>query len=317
VPNNRPAAVSLPPHFLASPDVERALRLKLPLVALESTVITHGMPQPQNLQLAREMEAAIRLQGVTPATIAVLDGRIHIGLVDEELVRLARAKSPLKVSRRDFATALFRRGNGGTTVAGTMFAAQRAGIQVFATGGIGGVHKEHPFDISADLRALAEIPMVVVCAGAKAILDLPATLEYLETSGVPVVGFQTDEFPAFYARESGLKVSVRLDSVEEIAEFSRAHWSLGLPSAVLVANPIPAGNALPKSALDPVIARASKEAQAGKVHGQALTPFLLQRINELTNQDSLRANLALLLNNARLAARIANSFSANRRRKEL
>lgn len=317
MPSNRAAADGLPPHFVASPDVERALRLKLPLVALESTVITHGLPQPQNLQLAREMEAAIRQQGVTPATIALLAGIVRIGLVDEELVRLARARSPLKVSRRDFATALFRGADGGTTVAGTLFAAQRAGIQVFATGGIGGVHKERPFDVSADLRALAEIPMVVVCAGAKAILDLPATLENLETNGVPVVGFQTDEFPAFYARESGLKVSVRLESADEIAEFARAHWSLGLSSAVLVANPIPAGDALHRSVLDPIIARASKEAQVGNVHGQALTPFLLQRINELTNQGSLRANLALLLNNARLAARIANSFSAGRRRKEI
>jgi pseudouridine-5'-phosphate glycosidase len=317
VQSNRQAAAALPASFLASPDVERALRLHLPVVALESTVITHGLPHPQNLQLARDMEAAVRQQGATPATVALLDGKIRLGLLDDELARLARAKSPLKVSQRDLAAAVFKKASGGTTVSATMHAAHRAAIRVFATGGIGGVHKEQPFDISADLGALAGIPMIVVCAGAKAILDLPATLEVLETTGVPVVGFQTDEFPAFYGRESGLGVSARLDSPEEIAAFAQAHWSLGFGSAVLVANPIPAGEALARSEVDPIIARAAREARDRHIHGQALTPFLLQRISELSHGSSLRANLALLLNNARLAARIAKAMAGNRRRKEI
>lgn len=289
----------------------------IPLVALESTVITHGLPFPQNLQLARDMETAIRREGVTPATIALLDGKIRIGLSDEELARLAQALSPLKVSLRDFATAILKKASGGTTVAGTMFAANNAGIRVFATGGIGGVHKESPFDISTDLRALAEIPMIVVCAGAKAILDLPATLEYLETVGVPVVGYQTDAFPEFYSRDGSLNVSVRLDNPREVVDFARAHWSLGIRSAVLVANPVPETEAIPKSELEPMIAKASKEAQSQKIHGQKLTPFLLNRISELTNGKSMQANLALLLNNAQLAAQIAKAMVSNLKRREL
>lgn len=288
-----------------------------PLVALESTVITHGLPFPQNLQLARDMETAIRREGVTPATIALLDGKIRIGLSDEELARLAQTLSPLKVSLRDFATAILKKASGGTTVAGTMFAANNAGIRVFATGGIGGVHKESPFDISTDLRALAEIPTLVVCAGAKAILDLPATLEYLETAGVPVVGYQTDAFPEFYSRDGSLNVSVRLDNPREVVDFARAHWSLGIRSAVLVANPVPETEAIPKSELEPMIAKASKEAQSQKIHGQKLTPFLLNRISELTNGKSMQANLALLLNNAQLAAQIAKAMVSNLKRREL
>ncbi|HEX2696153.1 MAG TPA: pseudouridine-5'-phosphate glycosidase, partial [Anaerolineales bacterium] len=294
-----------------------ALQANAPIVALESTVITHGLPHPQNIQLARDMEAAVRSEGATPATIAVLDGKIRVGLSDEELARLAEIGSPLKVSHRDFATAIVKKSAGGTTVAGTMLAAHQAGIRVFATGGIGGVHKENPFDVSTDLRALAETPMIVVCAGAKAILDLPATLEYLETVGVPVVGYQTDEFPAFYSRESGLNVSVRLDTPQEIAEFANVHWSLGLQSAVLVTNPVPAAEAIPRSQMEPAIAQASKEAQNQNIHGQALTPFLLNRIKELTDGKSLRTNLALLLNNARLAAQISNELTANSRQKAL
>jgi pseudouridine-5'-phosphate glycosidase len=216
------------PNFTIAPEIKIALDLGTPIVALESTVITHGLPHPQNLQLARDMEKNVRDAGATPATIALLDGMIHIGLSDEELVRLADSESTLKVSHRDFATAIVKKANGGTTVAGTMYAANMTGIKVFATGGVGGVHKESAFDISTDLRSLAEIPTIVVCAGAKAILDLPATLEYLETMGVPVVGYGTDEFPAFYSRESGLGVSVRLDSPKEIAEFAKAHWDLGM-----------------------------------------------------------------------------------------
>ena len=293
------------PNITLTPEIARALNFGTPVVALESTVITHGLPQPQNLELARDMEQQVRDNDATPATVALLDGEIRIGLSDEELVRLSESDSVLKVSHRDFATAILKKKNGGTTVAGTMFAAQLAGIKVFATGGIGGVHKESSFDMSTDLRALAEIPMIVVCAGAKAILDLPATLEYLETMGVPVVGYQTDEFPAFYSRESGLNVSVRLDSPKEIADFARAHWDLGMRSAVLVTNPVPETEAISQVEMEPMILQASAEAIEQGIHGQKLTPFLLGRISELTEGKSLRTNLALLLNNARLAARIA------------
>lgn len=293
------------PNITLSPEVARALNLSQSIVALESAVITHGLPHPQNLELARNMEKEIRHNGATPATIAILVGKIRIGLMDDELARLAQAESTLKVSRRDIATAIVKKANGGTTVAGTMFIVHKAGIKVFATGGIGGVHRETHFDISTDLQALADTPMIIVCAGAKAILDLPATLEYLETMSVPVVGYQTDEFPAFYSRESGLDVSVRLDSPEEIAAFARAHWSAGGRGAVLVTNPVPLTDAIPKSEMEPIIVKASAEALAKNIHGQAVTPFLLNRISELTQGRSLRTNLSLLLNNARLAAQIA------------
>jgi pseudouridine-5'-phosphate glycosidase len=298
--------------FTPSADIARAIKLSLPIVALESTVITHGLPHPENLYLARDMEAAVRDEGATPATVAILDGQVRVGLIDSEIEDLSKAKA-IKVSRRDVATALIKKSHGGTTVAGTMFIAQQAGIQVFATGGIGGVHRESPFDISADLQALADTPMIVVCAGAKAILDLPATLEYLETMSVPVVGFNTEDFPAFYSRESGLKVSVKLESPEEIAAFAQAHWGAGMKSAVLVTNPVPAPVAIPKSEMDPFIAQASAEAVEKNIRGQALTPFLLQRISELTGNRSMRVNLALLLNNARLAAQIARALTTRKR----
>ena len=300
-------------NLTLSPEIARALNFGTPIVALESTVITHGLPQPQNLELARDMEQQVRDNDATPATVALLDGEIRIGLSDEELVRLSESDSVLKVSHRDFATAIVKKKNGGTTVAGTMFAAYMAGIKVFATGGIGGVHKESAFDISTDLRALAETRMIVVCAGAKAILDLPATLEYLETMGVPVIGYQTDEFPAFYSRESGLGVSARLDSPKEIADFAQAHWNLGMRSAVLVTNPVPEMQAISKSKMEPMILKASAEAIEQGIHGQALTPFLLSRISELTEGKSLRTNLALLLNNARLAALIAGEMTAKKK----
>jgi pseudouridine-5'-phosphate glycosidase len=301
------------PNLTISPEIARALNFGTPVVALESTVITHGLPQPQNLELARDMEQQVRDNDATPATVALLDGEIRIGLSDEELIRLSESESTLKVSHRDFATAIVKKKNGGTTVAGTMFAAQLAGIKVFATGGIGGVHKESAFDISTDLRALAEIPMIVVCAGAKAILDLPATLEYLETMGVPVVGYQTDEFPAFYSRESGLGVSARLDSPEEVAAFAQAHWKLGMRSAILVTNPVPETESISKSEMEPMILKASAEAIKQGIHGQALTPFLLSSISELTEGKSLRTNLALLLNNARLAALIAGEMTTKKK----
>ncbi len=306
-----------PSFFTFSPEVRQALRERQPVVALESTVLTHGLPHPENLHLAREMEDEVRRQGALPATIAVLEGAAYIGLDEAALERLVAAPQPRKISRRDLAAAIVQKATGGTTVAGTMHIAHRVGIHVFATGGIGGVHRESPFDISADLHALADTPMVVVCAGAKAILDLPATLETLETMSVPVIGYRTDEFPAFYSRESGLGVSARLESAEEIAAFARLHWEAGARSAVLVVNPIPMTESISRSEIEPVIAQASRQAVEEGVHSQALTPFLLQRVNELTAGRALRANLALLRNNARLAARIARALHASKRRREV
>ena len=301
--------------IIRSNEVKRAMGISLSVVALESTVLTHGLPRPENLQLAYDMERAIREEGATPATVAFLDGDLHIGLSEGEIERLAKETAVYKVGPRDFATVIAQEASGGTTVAGTMFACKHANIRVFATGGIGGVHRESEYDISADLQALATIPMIVVCAGAKAILDLPATLEYLETMSVPVVGYGTDDFPAFFSRESGLEVSIRLDTPQQIVELARAHWSTGMQSAILVTNPVPSAEAIPKSEMDPIIERASKEAQEKKIHGKELTPFLLQRINELTKGRSMRANLALLLNNARLAAQIAHAWRTAEKRR--
>jgi pseudouridine-5'-phosphate glycosidase len=304
-----------PSNFTISHEITRALGLSLPVVALESTVVTHGLPRPQNLSLARDMESSVREEGAVPATIGVLKGRVRVGMSEADLDELASDPKPRKVSLRDFASAAVKKENGGTTVAGTMFVAQQAGIKVFATGGIGGVHRESAFDVSTDLQALASIPMIVVCAGAKAILDLPATLEYLETMAVPVVGYQTEAFPAFYSRDSELKVGVKLETPEEIVRLAKAHWDLGLHSAVLVAQPVPAGDEIPKSEMDYFIIKASQEATDKKIHGQELTPFLLQRISELTDGRSVRTNLSLLLNNARLAAQIAKSLAVTQRRK--
>lgn len=307
----------LPFNFNVSHEINRALDLSLPIVALESTVVTHGLPRPQNLSLAHDMEAAVRDEGAVPATVGVLKGIVRIGLSEADLDDLANDPKPRKISQRDFAIAAVKLENGGTTVAGTMFAAHQAGIKVFATGGIGGVHKESAFDVSTDLQALASIPMIVVCAGAKAILDLPATLEYLETMAVPVVGYQTDTFPAFYSRNSGLKASVKLDTVEEIVRLAQAHWDMGMRSAVLVTQPVPAADEIPKSEMDFFILQASQDAIKKEKRGQELTPFLLQRINELTEGRSLRANLALLLNNARLAAQIARARALIQRRRNI
>lgn len=289
-------------------EVKEGLHSGKPIVALESTVLTHGLPRPQNLQLARDMEQAVRGAGAIPVTIGFLDGKLRVGLSDAELERLAKEDQVYKVGPRDFATVITKKACGGTTVAGTMLACKHTSIRVFATGGIGGVHRDAPFDISADLQALASIPMIVVCAGAKAILDLPATLEYLETTSVPVVGFGTDEFPAFYSRESGLDVSLRLDTLQEVVQFARAHWGAGLQSAVLVTNPVPKAEAIPMSEMEPYIEQANREARAQGIHGQAVTPFLLSRLNELTAGRSMRANLSLLLNNARLAAQISSAL---------
>ncbi len=286
-------------------EVRKAIAERAPVVALESTVITHGLPYPQNLQLAQDMEAEVRQQGALPATVGVVDGRVYVGLEAGQLATLAQGKDLVKVSVRDFGPAMAKGLSGGTTVAGTLLAAHLAGLRIFATGGIGGVHRQAPFDVSTDLVQLARTPLVVVCAGAKAILDLPATLEVLETYGVPVIGYQTDEFPAFYSRGSGMPVSARVDTPEEAARVAQAHWSLGLSSAVLVCVPPPAEDALPAGQVQGAIDQALAEAQEGHIHGQQVTPFLLRRVSELTRGSSLRANLALLKNNARLAGQIA------------
>lgn len=309
--------MSISESFIRSSDVKRAASIPLPIVALESTVITHGLPQPQNLQLAQAMEQAVRENGATPATIAFLDGSVHVGLNSIELERLASERDVYKVGPRDFARMIVNAASGGTTVAGTMLACKHANLKVFATGGIGGVHRQAPFDISADLQALATIPMIVVCAGAKAILDLPATLEYLETMSVPVVGYGTDEFPAFYSRSSGLDVSVTLETPQDIVSFATAHWATGLQSAVLVANPIPSADAIPMSEMEPYIEKAIQAANTKKIHGKKVTPFLLEYVSELTKGRSMQANLSLLLNNARLAAQIAVALRVADKRRQV
>ncbi len=283
-----------------------------PLVALESTIITHGMPFPQNLETARRVEAAVRDGGAVPATIAVLDGTLHIGLDPERLETLAKTPDALKLSRADMAVAMARGQTGATTVAATMIAARAAGIGVFATGGIGGVHRgaELSFDISADLQELAQTPVTVVAAGAKAILDLPKTLEVLETLGVPVLCYRSDAFPAFWMTDSGLPAPVRVESAAEIARAHAMRAALGLPGGQLVANPIPEADALPAELILPVIDAALAEAAAQGIAAKAVTPFLLARIFEATGGRSLTANIALVLNNARLAAAIACELGA-------
>ena len=303
--------MTLPPLPLVfSPEVAQARAGKVPLVALESTIITHGMPYPQNLDTARSVEAAVRDAGAVPATIAVMEGRIHIGLSDPLLDKLARTPEAMKLSRADLAACLASGQTGETTVAATMICAHLAGIQVFATGGIGGVHRgaETSFDISADLRELSLSPVTVVAAGAKAILDLPKTLEVLETLGVPVIAFRQDAFPAFWSRESGLKSPLRMDSAREIAQAHRLRAGLGLPGGQLVANPIPPEAEIARSEIDPAIETALAEAAAQGISAKAVTPFLLQRIFEITGGRSLASNIALVLANARLAAEIAREL---------
>lgn len=279
-----------------------------PLLALESTVIAHGLPYPQNLQTARELESIARSHGVEPRTIAILQGQIKIGLNDAELSHLAQAQDVLKLARRDIAIALARQRDGATTVSATMFLAHRAGIRVFATGGIGGVHRariQPAWDVSADLLELAQTPVAVVCAGAKAILDLPATLEFLETHGVPVFGFQTDEFPAFYSRASGLHVQARVDSPAEAAQMIKAYWEMGNSSGVLVCVPIPEKDEIPRENIEPFVGKALADAQDEQVTGSTVTPFLLRRLADLTQEKSVRANVALLKNNVAVASEIA------------
>lgn len=296
-----------------SPEVSAALTEGHPVVALESTIITHGMPYPQNLEMAREVEEVIRAAGATPATIAVMGGQMHIGLTDASLEALARTPSDqaMKLSRADLAVCLATGRTGATTVAATMICARLAGIRVFATGGIGGVHRgaENSFDISADLQELAQTPVTVVAAGAKAILDLPKTWEVLETLGVPVIAYRQDELPAFWSRASGISAPLRMDSPAEIAASAVMRARLGLNGGQLVANPIPAEAEIPRDEIMPVIEQALSEAEARGIAAKSVTPFLLQRIFELTDGRSLQSNIALVMNNARLAASIASAMS--------
>lgn len=294
-----------------TPAVAEAIQRRRPVVALESTIISHGMPYPENLATARRVEAAVREAGAVPATIAVLDGRIRIGLNDDDLERLAREPGVMKLSRRDLPVALATGVAGSTTVSATMIAARLAGIPVFATGGIGGVHRgaESSFDISADLEELARTDVCVVCSGAKSILDLPKTLEYLETRGVPVLGFGTGDFPAFYTRTSGLPVSHRCASAEEVARIMHIKWRLGLGGGIVLANPVPEAEAADPAAMDAAIAAALGEAARRAVQGKDVTPFLLARVAELTGGHSLKANIALICDNARVAAMVAVAYS--------
>lgn len=297
-------------NFLSfSEEVREALEAHRPLVALESTVIAHGLPYPANLEVAQAMEAAIRLEGAVPATIALREGRIMLGLSASEIEQLATAQHVLKVSRRDLAVALATRRLGATTVAGTMLCASLAGIRFFATGGIGGVHRgaETSMDISADLTELSRTPVLVVCAGAKSILDLDLTLEYLETQGVPVLGWQTSEFPAFYARSSGRSLAHRVENVSEIASIARIQWQCGLHGLV-VACPIPAEFALDPAPLEAATEEALRLAREQGIRGPATTPFLLAHVARVTAGESVEANKALLLNNARWAARFAVAY---------
>ncbi|MGF1659450.1 MAG: pseudouridine-5'-phosphate glycosidase [Rubrimonas sp.] len=288
-------------------EVEDALRGGAPVVALESTIVTHGLPWPQNLETARAVEAEVRAAGAIPATVAVLGGRALAGLDDAQLEQLARATDIAKLSRADLAARMALMGDGSTTVAATMICAKLAGIETFATGGIGGVHRgaETSFDVSADLDELAKTAVTVVCAGPKAILDLPKTLEALETRGVPVIGFGTDALPAFWSRESGLTAPIRMDDPVRIARAHRLRAAMGIEGGQLVCNPIPAEAEIPADEIAPVIDAAIAEAAAQGVGGKGLTPFLLTSVLAATRGRSLAANVALVLNNARLAARIA------------
>ncbi|MGI1691773.1 pseudouridine-5'-phosphate glycosidase [Thermoanaerobacter uzonensis] len=290
-----------------SKEVKEAMEEKKPVVALESTIISHGMPYPENIETAKTLENIVREHGAIPATIAIINGRIKIGLSEEELEFMGTSKEILKASRRDLPVVLAKGLSAATTVSATMICANLAGIKVFVTGGIGGVHRgaEQTFDISADLQELANTDVAVVCAGAKAILDLPRTLEYLETFGVPVVGFKTSEFPAFYTRESGLKVDYKVDDEIEAAKIIKTKWDLGLKGGALIANPIPEEYALDKAYIDKAIEDALYEAEKRNIKGKEITPFLLDKIKDLTQGKSLKANIELVKNNAHVGAKIA------------
>ena len=295
-------------HLDIAPEVRLALEQGRPVVALESTIISHGMPYPQNVATALRVEAEVRSSGALPATIAVMDGRLTAGLSAAQIEALGRAGPAVaKVSRRDLPFVVSAGQTGATTVAATMIIAAMAGIRVFATGGIGGVHRgaAQTFDISADLQELARTPVAVVCAGAKSILDLGLTLEYLETHGVPVVGYRTTQLPAFFTQDSGFAVDYRLDAASDIARLLQIKWAMGLGGGVVIANPIPAAHAMPRAVIDAAIAQALSDAQAQGISGKQTTPFLLERVNALTGGNSLAANIELVLNNARLASSVA------------
>ncbi|MBD9647175.1 pseudouridine-5'-phosphate glycosidase [Ensifer sp. ENS09] len=306
----KPASPFLPMEY--SDEVAAAKARGAPIVALESTIITHGMPYPGNLNMARSVEAIIREQGAVPATIAVIHGLLHIGLDDAKLEELAKTQGAMKVSRADLAFAIAERRTGATTVAATMIAAARAGIRVFATGGIGGVHRgaELSFDISADLDELARTGVIVVCAGAKAILDIPKTLEVLETRGVPVVTYDSEIFPAFWSRDSGLKSPLMLNSPAAIANFQTMREQLGVEGGMLVANPVPEAAEIPREEMEIYIARALDNAENDEITGKAVTPYLLSNLFEMTEGRSLETNIALVENNARLAGEIAVALNA-------
>lgn len=290
-----------------SPEVRQALIDHRPIVALESTIISHGMPYPQNVKMANNVESIIRREGAVPATIAILDGEIRIGLESKDLEYLAQAKDVVKVSRRDLASVVASKKTGATTVAATMICAHLAGIEFFVTGGIGGIHRgyEETLDVSADLEELGMTEVTVICAGAKSILDLPRTMEYLETKGVPVIGYQTDELPAFFTRSSGIKLEMRMDSPVEIAQFLATKKLLGLKGGVLIANPIPQEHQLDRDFINEVIDSSIQEAQTKGITGKAVTPFLLGNIVSRTEGKSLNANLELVYNNAKVGAQLA------------
>ncbi|HEX8890326.1 MAG TPA: pseudouridine-5'-phosphate glycosidase [Pyrinomonadaceae bacterium] len=300
----------MPENFKLGEEVASALAEKRSLVALESTVIAHGLPRPLNLKTALRLEEVVRSQGATPATIAILEGVIHVGLNREQLEYIAESSNIHKISRRDLPIAIAKRCNGATTVATTAWIAVRAGLKVFATGGIGGVHRGELPDVSADLPELARLQMVVVCSGAKIVLDLPATREWLETQGITVIGFQTDEMPAFYSRRSGLPVDVRADSPLEVSLIAKARETLELEGATLVTVPVPEEAEIPSERLDEVLGSALAEAAGKNISGRELTPFLLSRMAERSGGETLRANIALLENNARVAAEIALAMAS-------
>ncbi|MDX1662428.1 MAG: pseudouridine-5'-phosphate glycosidase [Candidatus Promineifilaceae bacterium] len=301
----------VPPSFKVQNEVAAALAGGRPVVALESTVIAHGLPFPENVQVAQSMEKAVRDGGAVPATIAILQGKVHVGLSADQLHYLAAqpAGAVQKCSRRDLALVIAAGEDGATTVAATMILAYRAGIEIFATGGIGGVHRGHPFDVSADLTELGRTPVTVVCSGAKSILDLPATLEVLETQGVPVLGYQTEELPAFFSRHSGLAVTARVDSAQAVAAIIRARRALALHSGLLVTVPVPAVAAFDDEQAEAAIAQATREADERAISGAEATPWLLQRVATLTEGRSVEANAALLRNNAQVAAQIAAALA--------
>ena len=293
------------------PEVQKALDEGRPVVALESTILSHGMPWPQNLQFGHDVERLIREEGAVPATIAILDGQLKVGLTDAELERMCRADDVGKVSRRDVPVYLAAGKAGATTVATTMLIAEMAGIPVFATGGIGGVHRgaETTMDISADLQELANTPVCVVCAGAKSILDLGLTLEYLETQGVPVLGLRTDELPAFYCRTSGFKLDYNCQDEETVAKIMKAKWDIGLKGGAVVGNPIPEQYAMDPNYMNGIIDKAVAQANAEHIHGKAITPYLLAHIKDMTEGKSFAANLELAYNNAHAASKIAVAYS--------